>query len=114
MHQEKPWSAEFEEQYAIEAKKAETTFQNLRQGYIQKGSELARRVGPGMHSDDSEHEFAKIEMMETFYVDSNEKQFDQYGVRWFVCERCGELRDEEEMKDYGGPGRLNRGVCNNC
>lgn len=49
LQQEKPWSVEFEEQCSIDAKKAEATFHNLRQGYIQRGSEYARRVGPGMN-----------------------------------------------------------------
>ena len=108
------WSFETDEQYALDVQKANKTFQNLRLHYYQRESESGRLVGSGRHRDEVEHDYAKEEMAKSFYASSIEKQYDSFGVRWFICERCGDLRDEEEMKDYGGSDRLNRGVCRYC
>lgn len=39
---------------------------------------------------------------------------DKIGFRWFLCTNCGNIFREDEMADYGGPNRVNKGLCQKC
>ena len=39
---------------------------------------------------------------------------DAWGNRWVKCEYCGKVAKESEFRSYGGPGRINLGVCRDC
>ena len=39
---------------------------------------------------------------------------DPWGDRWVKCENCGKVDLEREFRSYGGPGRLNLGICRKC
>lgn len=43
-----------------------------------------------------------------------EPAYDSLGVRWIQCEQCGKIDEEAEFSNYGGPNRVNLGVCNEC
>ena len=107
-------SVEDDEQEKLESRKATEKLQAIRQQYAQREVQLVRRVIKGCHDDEFEHEAARAEMSQRFDASSSEKQIDSFGVRWYECEKCKELCDEEDVKDSGGPGRLNRGVCRGC
>lgn len=44
----------------------------------------------------------------------DEQARDSSGVRWIKCEKCGIIDTEANFVTYGGIGRLNLGICNNC
>ena len=39
---------------------------------------------------------------------------DAWGNRWVKCEYCGKVAMESDFRSYGGPGRINLGVCRDC
>ncbi len=39
---------------------------------------------------------------------------DAEGNRWIKCEFCGKIAMESEFPSYGGPGRVNLGICKEC
>ena len=43
-----------------------------------------------------------------------EPVYDSCGIRWIQCEQCGKIDEETEFSNYGGPNRVNLGVCNEC
>lgn len=47
-------------------------------------------------------------------VQQEEPVYDSWGIRWIQCERCGKIDEETEFSNYGGPNRVNLGVCNEC
>ena len=42
--------------------------------------------------------------------------YDSYGQRWIKCRKCNEIKPIEEYGnyDYGGPGKVNSGICRVC
>ena len=48
-------------------------------------------------------------------IDQQEHQVrDVFGQRWVRCKRCGEVKLVDEFQSYGGPGRINLGICYDC
>lgn len=39
---------------------------------------------------------------------------DSSDRRWIKCELCGEIKLESDFRSYGGPNRVNLGVCYKC
>lgn len=39
---------------------------------------------------------------------------DDTGRRWIKCEKCGEINPTASFAVYGGIGRVNLGICNEC
>lgn len=39
---------------------------------------------------------------------------DRFGQRWVQCEKCGQIKPDQEFPYYGGMGRVNLGVCSPC
>ena len=39
---------------------------------------------------------------------------DSYGRRWLQCTVCGKIIPEHECPSYGGPNRVNSGICADC
>jgi hypothetical protein len=68
-----------------------------------------------------EHQASSTELLEeqqrivaSFKPDSAEWTVDKYGRRWIKCERCGQIKEDSEMSDYGGRRGLNLGICSEC
>lgn len=40
--------------------------------------------------------------------------YDDQGRRWVLCERCGKVKRDVDMVSYGGPGKVNLGICKEC
>lgn len=48
-------------------------------------------------------------------IDQQETQVrDSRGVRYVKCEICGKVADSNEFVEYGGIGRINKGICRDC
>lgn len=58
-------------------------------------------------------ERAKVDVIEQLEQQEFQAR-DQLGRRWVRCERCGEAKLVDEFMMYGGAGRVNLGVCNDC
>jgi len=43
-----------------------------------------------------------------------EQARDSLGKRWVKCEKCGVIDTDDKFAIYGGQGRMNLGICNNC
>lgn len=39
---------------------------------------------------------------------------DSHGRRWIRCEYCGKVAPADYFNSYGGPNRLNLGICEDC
>lgn len=39
---------------------------------------------------------------------------DRYKKRWIKCEKCGEIKQDDEFSSYGGDNRVNLGICTIC
>ena len=39
---------------------------------------------------------------------------DRYKKRWIKCEKCGEIKQDDEFPSYGGDNRVNLGICTIC
>lgn len=39
---------------------------------------------------------------------------DSFNNRWVQCEICGEIKPDTEFIIYGGPDRINLGLCRKC
>ena len=39
---------------------------------------------------------------------------DENEMRWVKCLHCGKIKPETEFKTYGGKGKINVGLCNDC
>lgn len=50
----------------------------------------------------------------SFDPSNPEKTVDFLGRRWIKCERCGEIRLDTEMVEYGGSKGTNLGLCRYC
>ncbi len=40
--------------------------------------------------------------------------YDKFTRRWIQCECCGEVKQSSEFAEYGGPGKINLGLCSIC
>ena len=48
-------------------------------------------------------------------LDQQEHQVrDPAGNRWIRCEYCGKIAMDQDFRSYGGPGRINLGICKEC
>lgn len=52
--------------------------------------------------------------LEDVFIQQETQIRDADGNRWIKCEFCGKIALEKEFNLYGGPGRVNLGICYDC
>lgn len=55
-----------------------------------------------------------LEEIDRHLSETDTVAYDTNGVRWIKCEKCGLVSTEKDFVSYGGLGRVNLGICNEC
>lgn len=66
---------------------------------------------------EAEADSAWIKFRETLSEQLNQQEKpvrDPSGARWIRCKYCGKESTDDDFSSYGGPGKINLGVCKEC
>lgn len=64
--------------------------------------------------EDEAYAQEKARIKRIFDAEAPEQTIDKFGRRWVQCVCCGEVKLTEDMLDYGGRERVNKGICKKC